>query len=66
MCFKRFTAKYVVGGADSAPPLDRIGLRTIHFIFFMGGTPSDNLENFDIYFLKIYLLLYFMSDKYPL
>ena len=26
MCFKRFTAKYVVGGADSVPPLNEIGL----------------------------------------
>ena len=26
MCFERFTAKYVVGGADSAPSLDGIGL----------------------------------------
>ena len=26
MCFKLFTAKYVVGGADSAPPLNGIGL----------------------------------------
>ena len=26
MCFKRFTTKYVVGGVDSAPPLDGIRL----------------------------------------
>ena len=26
ICFKRFTAKFVVGGADSSPPLDGIGL----------------------------------------